>query len=208
MCGLKGSLPYWDWVLDWEDFRFAPIWNDVLGFGGNGSGAESLGNGSCVSTGPFARLEVLQFGDLEQSHCLSRGFVEGQALWDNSSSKLMPAVVDNVLDASDYEDFNQRLELGPHLAIPHGVRGDFTKFTAPYDPVFYLHHCQLDRLWWLWQQRDIQARLNDYGGGVRGGSSKNNGDLKDVLELHGLGPDVQVSEVMDTQSGTPLCYRY
>ena len=31
------------------------------------------------------------------------------------------------------------------------------------DPIFYLHHAQLDRLWWIWQQDKLE-RAHEYGG--------------------------------------------
>jgi tyrosinase len=28
--------------------------------------------------------------------------------------------------------------------------------TAAYDPIFFAHHCMIDRIWYLWQmQRDV-----------------------------------------------------
>lgn len=35
---------------------------------------------------------------------------------------------------------------------------------SPGDPVFYLHHGYLDRLWWEWQSRDLSTRLTEIGG--------------------------------------------
>jgi tyrosinase len=32
------------------------------------------------------------------------------------------------------------LENGPHNNIPTGIQGDFSSFTAPNDPIFFLHH--------------------------------------------------------------------
>jgi hypothetical protein len=32
------------------------------------------------------------------------------------------------------------------------------------DPVFFLHHTQVDRLWWIWQQRDPGRRLHEFSG--------------------------------------------
>lgn len=36
--------------------------------------------------------------------------------------------------------------------------------AAPGDPVFFLHHAYLDRVWWRWQQNDLSTRLYDIGG--------------------------------------------
>lgn len=36
--------------------------------------------------------------------------------------------------------------------------------ASPGDPVFFLHHANLDRLWWQWQQANLTARLADMSG--------------------------------------------
>lgn len=37
--------------------------------------------------------------------------------------------------------------------------------ASPGDPIFYLHHTWLDRLFWQWQSLDLPARLTEMGGG-------------------------------------------
>lgn len=74
------------------------------------------------------------------------------------------------------------------------------------DPVFFLHHTQLDRLWWTWQQRKPQQRLTEYGGKARHNSSKA-ATLEDIIPMGDLAPDVEVSSIMDTM-GKLLCYKY
>ena len=123
---------YWNWVLDWEDITKSPIWDRESGFGGNGAGGPSVGNGSCVTDGPFAYLTALSYGIEEKSHCLSRGFLGGAELEQTSARRLKPEAIEEVLSATNYELFNLGLEHGPHNGIPYGVRGDFLKFTAPY----------------------------------------------------------------------------
>lgn len=71
------------------------------------------------------------------------------------------------------------------------------------DPIFYLHHSQLDRVWWLWQTRDKENRVKDYGGE----GDIHNGTLSDVLSLAGLDKDLTVADIMDTEAGG-MCYRY
>ena len=36
--------------------------------------------------------------------------------------------------------------------------------ASPGDPIFYLHHSWLDKVWWDWQALDLPARLSDMGG--------------------------------------------
>ena len=37
--------------------------------------------------------------------------------------------------------------------------------ASPGDPIFYLHHTWLDKVFWEWQALDLPARLTDMGGG-------------------------------------------
>ena len=36
--------------------------------------------------------------------------------------------------------------------------------SSPGDPLFYLHHTWLDKLWWNWQSIDLKHRLTDISG--------------------------------------------
>lgn len=78
------------------------------------------------------------------------------------------------------------------------------ELTTIADPIFYLHHSQLDRIWWLWQSRDKQNRVKSYDGKADGGADVT---LSDLLPLAGLDEDLTVAEIMDTESNG-MCYRY
>ncbi|PLW15773.1 hypothetical protein PCANC_02719 [Puccinia coronata f. sp. avenae] len=73
--------------------------------------------------------------------------------------------------------------------------------------LFYLHHCQVDYLWWRWQNAQRSTRLNAYGGPATRGSTRNDARLSDNLRFLGLSPDLPVRDTMDT-SAAPYCYRY
>jgi tyrosinase len=73
------------------------------------------------------------------------------------------------------------------------------------DPVFFLHHAQLDRLWWTWQALHEENRL-DYIG-VASHHSKEKASVTDLLLMGGLAPDIAVSQVLTTR-GDLLCYKY
>lgn len=74
------------------------------------------------------------------------------------------------------------------------------------DPLFFLHHTQLDRLWWLWQQRDVENRLTQYGGHKQRHSPEM-ATLDDELTMQNLAPAVKVSQVMNIK-GDFLCNDY
>lgn len=65
--------------------------------------------------------------------------------------------------------------------------------SSPNDPIFYLHHCNVDRWWFRWQ-RIRDTSFNDYTAGAQGLSTK--------LTFF----NTPVSSVMDA-SGS-LCYTY
>eukprot|EP00755_Sulcionema_specki_P003907 Sspe_Gene.28783::Locus_13226_Transcript_1_2_Confidence_0.800_Length_1535::g.28783::m.28783 len=47
--------------------------------------------------------------------------------------------------------FRERLEGGPHGSPHVFVGGIMSTFLSPEDPVFFLHHANVDRLWAIWQ---------------------------------------------------------
>jgi tyrosinase len=69
------------------------------------------------------------------------------------------------------------------------------------DPIFYLQHTQLDRLWYMWQQRDPEARLMAYSGHNQRHS------MELAIKMQGWAPEIEVNEVMNTEGDLP-CYRY
>jgi len=69
-----------------------------------------------------------------------------------------PAQVQSLLNLNQFTDFTNQVE-GIHDGV-HGwtggnnqvVGGDMGSIaTAAWDPIFWSHHCMIDRLWYLWQ---------------------------------------------------------
>ena len=77
--------------------------------------------------------------------------------------------------------------------------------------MFYLHHGNLDRVWWSWQSRNLTARTTDISGpllamdytGARGG----NATLDTPMEYASLTKGIKVRDAMDIRTGN-LCYTY
>lgn len=93
------------------------------------------------------------------------------------------------------------LELTPHGSMHVAVGGWMGRFnTAALDPIFWLHHANIDRLWVVWRQRD--ARHLD---------PTDQQWLRSVsFQFHDAGGNVvslTPAQVVDT-SAAPLGYRY
>ncbi|CAK1367117.1 hypothetical protein CB0940_10441 [Cercospora beticola] len=218
-CSYEGLVPYWDWTLDSpHNVSQSPIWSSKTGLGGNGNPLKpvTLSDGftrNCITDGPFHNLKVSYFGPGLEEHCLTRNFNDGtEQIGDMLASAYKPDVVNEIQNSKDYDSYRRTLESGPHGAIHSAVGGDLGPATSPNDPIFFLHHAQIDRLWWLWQQKDPKKRNIEFGGnkmqedgGAEGSSPR--AELSDVLSVRGLGGDVKVSDFMTTQNER-LCYRY
>ncbi|KAK7952804.1 uncharacterized protein PG986_008532 [Apiospora aurea] len=227
MCSYAGPFVYWDWTLDSANLSLSPVWDPVTGFGGNGKAIPLSRDDDgdvryCVKDGPFADTtrpwKALSSGHTHdvtmEPHCLSRRFTEpGDELLPTVHRLISPERVEKTLSQPDYAAFFADFEEGPHNAIPQFIKGDFLTFTAPNDPVFWLHHTQVDRLWALWQQRNPGKRLKEYGGPSSDFRHHHDEEdrgsfMTDVLPMAGLADDdPMVEDVMDTAGGL-LCYRY
>ncbi|KAJ9143377.1 Tyrosinase central domain containing protein [Pleurostoma richardsiae] len=219
-CEYNGPLPYWDWTLDSADLAASPVWDATDGFGGDGNhrGPETVHHGRCVLDGPFANTtrawNALSEGHSHDvalaPHCLSRGFTTDPDLLAALQRLVSPQYVQGTLDQPDYASFFKKFEEGAHNAIPQFIKGDFLTFSAPNDPIFFLHHAQVDRLWWIWQQRDTETRLKEFHGPAedfRFHEDPSASSKADVLPMAGLAEDRTVEDVMDAAGGF-LCYRY
>ncbi|KAF5687094.1 Tyrosinase [Fusarium circinatum] len=219
-CGYRGSMPYWDWTLDSKDMSKSPVFlNDkTRGFGGNGlnggfvSPARPNPLTMCVLDGAFNNFTVQYYDNALRPHCLNRGFNDGTGQAGKfQGNAYSPQAVSKIINTSmNFSTFATDLENGPHGAIHQAIGGDMIPSTSPNDPLFMVHHTQIDRLWWLWQQKNPKQRNSDFSG-IRilasGETDKKKASLKDKMPMLGLGPDRLVSELMTTSSNM-LSYRY
>ncbi|KAH9478721.1 Tyrosinase P [Psilocybe cubensis] len=223
-CGYKGANPYWDWSQDAAEFAQSPVFDPVTGFGGDGvPGTYTLppyGNDSkiydphmfvgCVQNGPFAQYPLsIGPGKLVTDHCLTRGINNTY-----SSKYLSAAAVALATRLPTFELFHVQLE-GEPLTPDHGIHdgghiaigGEMSNFySSPGDPVFYLHHSNLDRVWWNWQQA-LPQRLYEISGRSTTTPPFKNVTLDYTLLMGNLGETRPIRDVMDIHS-EPLCYTY
>ncbi|XEV03447.1 hypothetical protein FSHL1_008734 [Fusarium sambucinum] len=187
-CGYRSSMPYWDWTLDAKDMSKSPLFQKIrLGV--------SAAMGSMEG---FNNFTVQYYDGALRPHCLNRGFNDGFNFAEKFQGKsYSPSAVSKIIDRSmNLTRFATVLENGPHGAIHQAVGGDLVPSTSPNDPIFFLHHAQINRLWWIWQQKNPKQRNTDYSG-IRilasGATESKPASPKDMLPMLGLGPDKQLS---------------
>ncbi|TLS22172.1 uncharacterized protein PpBr36_10017 [Pyricularia pennisetigena] len=225
-CGYEGPLAYWDWTLDHQDLPNASIWDPVSGIGGDGVVPQGVSRRQnaladygvdrsqpvyyfCVGDGPFKDLKVEYKRSENVPHCLTRNFNNGNNFpGDMNGWAVSPSSIASVMAKPNYDEFRQWLEGLPHGAIHSAISGDMGPSSSPNDPVFYLHHAQVDRLWLQWQQQSA-GKATEYGGRRTQDlpEGQQTSALTDVMEMLGLGKNLAVADVMSVQSEL-LCYEY
>ncbi|KAI5797344.1 hypothetical protein DFH27DRAFT_561879 [Peziza echinospora] len=230
-CGYRGAHPYWDETHDSAGFTSSSIFSATTGFGGTGTpGAGTVSflfdwpasafpaqtiTASCITTGPFANYTLhIGPGTLNTAHCISRDVNDG-----GGALAAAPNINDCLAQAS-YAAFWPCVNGLPHGAGHGGVGGEMTNpISSPGDPMFYMHHAWIDKLWWDWQRAaNVASRKTELAGytsvlpialpGGGGGTGYVNATLGDVLHLGGLVRTVTVGETHDWEDGLLKCVEY
>ncbi|KAF9265454.1 monooxygenase [Marasmius fiardii PR-910] len=221
-CKYQGPIPYWDWTkdADADTVPTSPVWDPEYGFGGNGvsSGSSESGFQTCVMDGPYAKMNLTIGSPIDTNlentpHCLIREWNNGNrdlngnwVVGDMVRRSYNSATMKQIYDRTNYFDFEWSLENGPHAYIHNRVGGDMRPHSAPNDPIFYLHHANIDRIWAKWQG-DNDTRLNDFSG-WNDRRRIQPASIDDTMPLLGLlDHNVTVRDYMDTR-GDNLCYVY
>lgn len=162
-------LPYWNWTRD-RSATGAP-WTDDL-MGGNGRARDGR-----VMTGPFAYdtgnwpITVKDFP--QENDFLTRTFDDLESLPTGQRiNRTLEQVPYDVkpwnFRARPQDSFRANLEVGPHSWVHMLVGGNMVGAGSPNDPVFYLHHAMVDRLWAMWQKRHPTEPYKPRTGGPLG----------------------------------------
>lgn len=218
------TIPYWDWSQDaaLDDPASAPVWAEDF-MGGNGVSTDQWR----VATGPFAhakgKWKVPAYPDDELPEPgLKRAFgVVLPTLPTAGDVKL--AMSERFYDTPSFNQspfnvgFRNRLEgwitkrgdprvttegSQLHNRVHLWVGGNMVPMTSPDDPVFFLHHCFVDKIWADWQavQRETNPSAGPHYAPVTGGPPGHN--LMDQLDPWG---EHTVGEMLDIAA---LGYEY
>jgi tyrosinase len=214
----KMAIPYWSTSFDSQGPELAPVFGDEPhAFGRNGN----ANSRACITTGGFKDL-VVAFADsppddpkgphaVFQPHCLRRRFHNGKVrTFDNIlAAFITPEVLSrDVQGANLYREFRAIVESSPH-GLPHLlIGGDMSGMTSPNDPLFFLHHSEIDRLWYVWQnnpkKKDRATNYNDDQKFIHNNrlESKASSTTDKLIGFE----HVRVADVMD--SANSLCVTY
>ncbi|KAH7199412.1 hypothetical protein ACKRZS_001972 [Fusarium odoratissimum] len=100
--------------------------------------------------------------------------------------------------------------LGLHGAGHFAIGGDSSDlYSSSNEPVFFLHHAMVDRVYWIWQAlHPKQAR--DIAGTITIGNRPPSRDAlkSDPLNMGVNAAEITIDDALDTMSGSPFCYIY
>lgn len=172
------GLPYWDWAADGErspsQQAASALWSEEC-MGGQGSPLTSgpFAFGAAEPAGWRVRLDVNVQGDLRSTdRGLRRAFGVSIPTLPRKSH-VRAALRLSTLDAPPWSTasagFRNRVEgwlpvaqaPGLHNRVHVWVGGDMLPSSSPNDPVFFLNHCNVDRIWAAWLDRNGEVYLPD-----------------------------------------------
>ncbi|QRV90444.1 tyrosinase [Ceratobasidium sp. AG-Ba] len=222
---------------DTENFEKSAIWDKDRKYGLGGFGDPN--DDHTVKTGGLDMTLAYPIRHKLRRQYSPYPFVGGPFPFPNISavSTFTPQEVRKVLatQSGNFTAFQYSMErfLGMHGAVHVIVGGDLSgscpkgssntsvcpvegapTFSAN-EPMFHMHHGNVDRLWWLWQEKN---QLNKQA--FRGGSVQNISNLdqfpngqppwlnkNSIIPTAGMYKEYSIMDVMDTRKW-PLCYVY
>ena len=131
------TVPYWDWSLESQTWQNSIIWNAQCGFGGNG---DQSTNGQLVTTGPFQWQTWTQ----PDGSSLSRSF-------NNVLPDCAAVAMAQRMSVGQFQTWHDQIEGNFHNSVHCDIGGTMCTVGSANDPIFFLHHGLIDRLWSDWQ---------------------------------------------------------
>lgn len=186
LCGYKGVFPYWEWGLDCKDVNKSPVFDgSEYSLGGDGEfvkghraqigGAKAGTGGGCLKKGtPFANLTVnigpvgsanpLKYNprcikrDLNSDICNKWATLKNTTdpILQSKNVEMFQAIVQGDGRYPEAARVGIAVHGGGHYVISGDPGGDF--YFSPLEPGFYLHHGNIDRMHFIWQNLDWANR--------------------------------------------------
>ncbi|KAJ0296938.1 hypothetical protein COL5a_010507 [Colletotrichum fioriniae] len=190
--------------------------------------------GGCVETGPFSDMVVhvgprllWQYGTTtpltvdkptdDHPRCLKRDLNKHIASRYASLRNTTELILGNdniewfqaVMQGDDR--YTPGSEVGVHGGGHYTIGGDpgADPFISPGEPAFFLHHAQIDRVYWIWQMLDFANRQDIFGTRtLQNNPPSANATLDDLIDITPIGGSAKLRDLMSTVGGSPFCYVY
>lgn len=183
------GIPYWHWVQDeakggphvqaGPHVQNSTVWNDLehVPWPNNATRLTVLMGGTywprmslkfvLSLTAPYLKLEPVDLGVLTiRSIDPAQGSIIAVADGDEASTYTGLSYDTPDYNSTSTDSFRNLVESGGHGAIHNIVGGDMgSAALAVNDPIFFLHHAMVDRIWARWQDKMLAnggARADHY----------------------------------------------
>jgi tyrosinase len=142
------ALAYWDWSE--KDGRIPDLFYDMDFL--NVAHWRDPSNASSPNWDGGEEVRTIGVRGLPKGRGAQRGLPNG--------GPFARAALQNILRFSSFTNFITGIERGAHGAghtiigdLPREPNGHMSAGMSPLDPIFWLHHCNVDRLWEEWRNR-------------------------------------------------------
>ncbi|KAF2000175.1 Di-copper centre-containing protein [Amniculicola lignicola CBS 123094] len=186
--------------------------------------------GGCVKSGPFKNWKV-NLGPIQNldstappnpspdglgynPRCIKRDFSTQSS--HETRDEFVADLIKSSANISAFQDTLQnpepgrlRIHLGGHFTIGGDAGTDF--YNSPSDPYFWFHHTMVDRIWWTWQNQEIEKRRYTIAGTLTflNIPPSRNATIDDIMTMGEYidFPDITIANASSTLAG-PFCYIY
>lgn len=243
-CGYKGVAPYWAWEFDAANFEKSSIFSSDpttgLGTWGDPNNDYSIKDGGFSNlTFAYPIKHKLRRKYVPYPYMAPEGVDPSLYPYDTFKAANLTFTLGEVLKllaqpTGDFKKFQYYMEQAQsmHTSIHMILGGDLgglcpagattaecpfsgAPTISPNEPMFFLHHGNIDRLWWIWQKLNPKNQAAFAGGSVQNFTRPDlfpNGQApwmstSTPIPTAGMYQSVTIGDVLDT-TGNTLCYIY
>ncbi|EGF98756.1 uncharacterized protein MELLADRAFT_40700 [Melampsora larici-populina 98AG31] len=184
--------------------------------------------GGCIKSGPFLNMTVnlgpigplFNVGPLVKNpldynpRCITRDLSDFIAKNYQSESLILKLILNSQsigIFQNDLQVNNQQDLMSLHQAGHFVFGGDPSSdiFVSPGEPMFFLHHAMVDKVWWIWQNLNPNQRTYSISGTktMFNNPPSPEASLDDFIDLGYNAGSVKLNELMSTVKG-PFNYIY
>lgn len=107
--------------------------------------------------------------------------------------KMMPtaAQLQSQIQSNDFSVFQHDLETGAHNKVHNAIGGNMAGSSSPSDPIFFLHHANIDRIWSEWQKMNPNSNPPNKNDTLMPGPPIQGVKISSILDISKMGYSYQ-----------------